>query len=475
MSTGTRTGQVTTLAQKFLSMVGQTSAVTILNVMATKSPAIAHLFFDINTWMGDNGATSIKLKDKFVEGITPSLTEDGTRVTWMETGGLDFFTHISEDQTLAVTTTGVGDNKVAGVITGVKLNAVSGFSVNDSLFITAAVNSLNIAADADEIDADIVAVNPDGTVDIRPTMINNLLPSHVDFPTSVELVAEQKVIRGYWKRNDEEQVTKSFADRQGVTYGSYFQHFGRRLNIKKQSLNVSYAHYASPYEAIKDKISFNVGILIQELEKALIKGKNVGPGNSANQKSEMLGLDTLCAKLGSVYDLADSTDPLGDLVYHIQESQASGAVGANERVALLGNRYAIMELTKQDRHKLINTTYKIDRIEYSVPRLMTAYGEVPLFASYAMDMLFPYPVFYTLPQNKVKLWIRQDQAVNISENGSSVSGIKSATTMRIVPIQLPGNHESQVFDMFFEAGTIYAGQGAEAPAYRKITNYVSAG
>jgi len=91
-------------------------------------------------------------------------------------------------------------------------------------------------------------------------------------------------------------------------------------------------------------LNYNIGVLFQEINKAIYKGKNIAPGAGANDKMEMLGLEEVCRQVSNIHSLASSTNMLSDFYAIIEEAQQSGAVASNDTITLLVNDRFLTEL-----------------------------------------------------------------------------------------------------------------------------------
>ena len=405
---------------------------------------IQYAFFDVKqlAWQG-----WLTIKPKEIPWIESTLTVDGQSVKWLDYSLFDF--------TSTVTSTNASLTVSAWDISLV-VGATSGFSVNDTIYLT----KLGVS---DEFDAIVKSITNSTTLVLTLTSVNG----STSIPSTVSVVAWQVAERGYWRRNDNDEIVRPSALYDYKEYQSYVQHFSRRIEFTKAELNKVYKYENEAKMEAQKKFEYNLGILFQEVNKAIYKGKNTASGAGATAKLEMLGLETICAERGTRIDLSTSTKPVKDLFAQLELSFRSGAILGNEPIMLLVNDRFLSELANSNADKVRYDKY-VDLLKMTIPTLSTIFGEVDIIRDPMINRLYPaYSVAYTVPRSLMKLWVRE------SQDFEPKRGItKADQSVRIYPV-IHNLREKSLYDIEFELGLIAWGiSSAECP-YRMITWFTS--
>lgn len=402
---------------------------------------LQHCFFDIKqlTW---EGGMSVKPKD--IPGIESTITVDWYAIKWLDYGLFDFSTQVKTtlDWTVAATN-------------DIVLKDNSWFAVNDTIYF---IN--NGAWTSDDVDAVITAINADGeTITVKITAINSVAASTSD---TFDLLAWATVERGFWTRNDEEEITRPSSNYAYTEYKSYIQHFSRRISFTKAEMNKEYKYEWDAKNEVEKRFTYNIGIMFQEVNKAIYKGKNRWPGTGANDKMEMLWLEQIARETGAIVDLSSSSDSVGDLFNQFELAFQSGSVMGHESLQLLVNDKFLTELSRVERSK-IQYDSVVDSLQLVVPKLSTAYGMVELIRDPMLNKLYAgYSVAFTMPKSLVKLWVRENQ--NYAPKGWVT---KADQSIRVYPV-IDNIREKDQFDIEFELGMIAGWMSATNSSYRMI-------
>ncbi len=217
---------------------------------------LAYCFFDIKQLSGENPGLTVSPKD--IPGIEPSITVDGYSIKWLDYNTFDFSTKTVSATGLKVT---VADAK--------------GFAVNDTVYIKKAINASGALVGVD-VDATVIAVDPAAnTIDLDGSA---LYVNGAKVSSLTGVVADQEVVRGFWKRNDNDEIVRPASAYNYVEFQSYVQHFSRRITFTKAELNKEYKYEGEAKNEATKRLNYNIGVMFQEINKAIYKGKNVAPG-----------------------------------------------------------------------------------------------------------------------------------------------------------------------------------------------------
>lgn len=404
---------------------------------------LQYAFFDVKQLAGEGG---LSLSMKEIPGIESTLTVDGYSVKWLDYGLFDFNTTVtSTDAALSVSTADI--TLVVG--------DTSGFSVNDTVYMIA-------TTDGDELDGVVKSITNSTTVVITLNKKNG----SATLGSTVKVKAGQTVERGFWRRNDNDEILRPASAYKYVEYQSFIQHFSRRIEFTKAELNKVYTYEKDAKNEASKRFSFNIAILIQELNKAIYKGRNIGPGAGANDKMEMLGLEQICLEGGTIVDLVSSTTPIKDLMAQLELSFRSGAVAGEEPMMLLVNDRFLSELSLSNADKVRYDKY-VDTIMFEVPTLSTIFGAVDIVRDPMLNKLYSYPVAFCAPRSLIKLFVRENQSFD-PKGGIT----KADQSIRLYPV-VHNLREKELYDLEFEMGLIAGGLSAPEKPFRMIKNFLS--
>ncbi len=404
---------------------------------------LQYAFFDVKQLAGEAG---LSLKMKEVAGIEPTLTVDGVSVKWLDYALFDFTTTVtSTDAALAVS---------GGDITLV-VGDTSGFSVNDTIFVVG-----NNPGTSDQLDGIVKAVSNATTLVVTVTRKNGTNT----IGATVAVTAAQNVERGYWRRNDNDEILRPASSYNYKEFHSYIQHFSRRIEFTKQELNKEYKYEGDAKAEASKRFSYNIAVLIQELNKAIYKGRNIAPGAGANDKMEMLGLEEVCRENGTIVSLGSATTPVKDLMDQLELSFRSGAIMGEEPIMLLVNDKFLSSLATSNGDKVRYDKY-VDELKYEVPTLATIFGAVDIVRDPMLNRLYNYPVAFAAPRSLIKLWVRENQKF---EPKGGIT--KADQSIQVYPV-VHNLREKELFDVEFEMGLIAGGLSASECPFRMITNF----
>ena len=276
----------------------------IFPIMYKQFKHIAYCFFDIKQLSGENPGLTVAPKD--IPGIEPSITVDGYSIKWLDYNTFDFSTSVKTAISSDTTVLAAGNDIV--------LKDNSGFAENDTIYF-----KMNADGTGHDIDGTVKAVNGDGeTVTVIISSVDGA--AVVAGTTKFQVAADQEVVRGYWTRNDNDEITRPSSVYNYKEYQSYIQHFSRRITFTKAELNKLYKYEGDAKAEATKRLNYNIGIMFQEINKALYKGRNIAPG-AGNQKMEMLGLEEINRQNNSIHDLSSnaSGSAMLDAFYKIIE------------------------------------------------------------------------------------------------------------------------------------------------------------
>lgn len=420
----------------------------IFPIMYKQFKHIAYCFFDIKQLSGENPGLTVAPKD--IPGIEPSITVDGYSIKWLDYNTFDFSTEVK---------TAVSNGTVSASGNDIVLKDNSGFAVNDTIYF-----KTDGTANSYDVDGTVTAVNGDGeTVTVLITAVNGV--AAVASSTTFKVTANQEVVRGYWTRNDNDEITRPSSVYNYKEYQSYIQHFSRRITFTKAELNKLYKYEGDAKAEATKRLNYNIGVMFQEINKALYKGRNIAPG--ATQKMEMLGLEEINRQKGTIHDLSSQAtgSAMLDAFYKIiEECQLSGSVASNDTITLLVNDRFLTELGRF-REEKIRYDRVVDKLDMVLPTLATVYGDVELVRDPMLNTLYNYSVAFTLPKALVKLWTRENQEFNpkggVTRADQSIHFYDVINNLR----------EQKSYDMVWECGLIAGGMSAVQSPYHMIKNF----
>lgn len=421
----------------------------IFPIMYKQFKHIAYCFFDIKQLSWENPGLTVAPKD--IPGIEPSITVDGYSIKWLDYNTFDFSTTVK---------TAISNGSVSASGNNIVLKDNSGFAVNDTIYF-----KTDGTANSYDVDGTVTAVNADGeTVTVLITSINGVKAEASD---TFKVTADQEVVRGYWTRNDNDEITRPSSVYNYTEYQSYIQHFSRRITFTKAELNKLYKYEGDAKAEATKRLNYNIGVMFQEINKALYKGRNIAPG-AGNQKMEMLGLEEINRQKWTIHDLSSNTtgSAMLDAFYKIiEECQLSGSVASNDTITLLVNDRFLTELGRF-REEKIRYDRVVDKLDMVLPTLATVYGDVELVRDPMLNTLYNYSVAFTLPKALVKLWTRENQEFNpkggVTRADQSIHFYDVINNLR----------EQKSYDMVWECGLIAGGMSAVQSPYHMIKNFV---
>jgi hypothetical protein len=409
---------------------------------------IAYCFFDIKQLSGENPGLTVSPKD--IPGIEPSITVDGYSIKWLDYNTFDFSTEVK---------TAISNGTVSASGNDIVLKDNSGFAVNDTIYF-----KTDGTANSMDVDGTVTAVNADGeTVTVLISSVNGAAVTAGT--TAFKVTANQEVVRGYWTRNDNDEITRPSSVYNYVEFQSYIQHFSRRITFTKAELNKLYKYEGDAKAEATKRLNYNIGVMFQEINKAIYKGRNIAPGSAA--KMEMLGLEEINRQKGTIHDLsseATGSEMLDAFYKIIEECQLSGSVASNDTITLLVNDRFLTELGRF-REEKIRYDRVVDKLDMVLPTLATVYGDVELVRDPMLNTLYNYSVAFTLPKALVKLWTRENQ--EFAPKGGVTRADQSIHFYDVIN----NLREQKSYDMVWECGMIAGGMSAVQSPYHMIKNF----
>ncbi len=413
---------------------------------------IANAFFDVQKLGGQTDDLTIDVK--MDNGITPMITVDGVSIKWADYDTFDFETTILANGTPTIT---------SGVVSLGVVDA-SGFAENDRITLVSAVN---VAGTEDIMDGIVQTVNT--STDTITVQLQSVNGSETGFPATLAVKAGEKIRRLYWARNDCDDITRGSHTPTHHEAQSYIQHFSRQITFNKQETNVVYKWEGDVPQALAWKFKHNLGILFQELAKAIYKGKNIAPGSGTYAKMEMLGLEKIVSTVGGAKDystLVAGTSHLDNLFTDLESIFTAGGA-ADGQVCMLVNDRMIGQLARIDRG-FIQYDKIVDSVGMKIPTIETPYGNVEILRDPIMNVLYPHAMAFIFPKKNIGLWIRENDAY------SPINGVSKADESIRVFERFTNLHECKAYDIYFEMGMyaygITCGDTTQAP-FKSIKNF----
>jgi len=436
------TGSTYTLWGVLQEVVGKN--LRIFPIMYKQFKHLAYAFFDVTVLWGETGALTVAPKD--IPGIEPSITVDGVSIKRLDYNTFDFSTTTDGDQSITL----------AAYSASFDVADSAGFAVNDTVYIKTDWTG-------SDVDGTITAITDADTVVIKVATVDGVAATATN---AITIKDGQEVQRWFWKRNDEDEVVRPSSDYNYTEYQSYIQHFSRRISFTKQELNKEYKYEGEAVNEATKRLNYNIGVLFQEINKAIYKGKNVAPGSGANDKMEMLGLEEIVRQVGNIADFSSSSDMLGDFYAIIEEAQQSWAVASNDTITLLVNDRFLTELGRF-RDEEIRYDKVVEKLDMVIPTLATVYGNIELVRDPMLNTLYNYSVAFTMPKALIKLWTRENQSF---EPKGGIS--KSDQSIRFYTV-LNNIREKDSYDMVRECGMIAWGMSATQSPYHMIKKFAA--
>lgn len=438
------TGSTYTLGQVVQDVVGKN--LRLFPILFKQFKHIQYAFFDVKQLAGEGG---LSLKPREIPGIDATVTVDGYAVKWLDYSMFDFNTTVtSTNAALAVTA-----NQITLVV-----GDTSGFAQNDTVFVIKAASGTS-----DELNGVVSSITNATTMVVTLTKVN----TSTTIPGTVAVLAAQTVERGYWRRNDNDDISRASSAFNYKEFKSYVQHFSRQISFTKAELNKVYVYEGDAKMEAQKKFMYNLGILFQEVNKAIYKGSNESPGGGALQKMEMLGLEQVVTECGTRKVITGASVAYSELLNEINIAHQSGSVTSDEPVMLLCNDSFLSELSKINMDKIRYTAF-VDKLKLNVPKLSTVFGEVDIVRDPMLNKLYTTGTAYIVPRSMIKLWVRENQDFNpkggITRADQSIRLYERITNIR----------ETKSYDMEFELGMIVGGMslGNRCPV-RLVTQFVT--
>lgn len=436
------TGSSYTLGQVVQDAVGKN--LRLFPILFKSFKHIQYAFFDVTQLHGQGG---MALKPREIPGIDSSLTTDGYAIKWLDYSMFDFNTTIT---TTAATLSATGGNVT--LIVG----DTSGFAQNDKVFGIKAASGVS-----DEFSGVVSSVTNATTMVVALTAVN----ASTTLPATIAVLATQTIERGYWRRNDNDDITRSSAVFNYKEYKSFVQHFSRQITFTKAELNKVYVNEQDAKDEAQKKFMFNLGILFQEVNKAIYKGSNEAPGAGTLQKMEMLGLESIVMECGTRKVVSSAANAYSELLAEINIAHQAGSVTSDDPVMLLCNDSFLSELSKIDRDKVRHETV-VSSLKMTVPKMSTVFGMVDIVRDPMLNRLYTTGTAYIVPRSMIKLWVRENQEFNpkggVTRSDQSIRIYERITNIR----------EQKSYDLEFELGMVAGGLslGSKCPI-RLITNF----
>ncbi len=435
------TGNTYTLGTVLQEVVGKN--VRLFPVLFKQFRHIQYAFFDVKQLAGEGG---LSVKPKEIPGIESTVTADGYRVKWLDYSLFDFHTTVP---------TG-GTKTISGGNITLTLASSAGLAVNDKVALPKPYGSTT----ADAVDGIVTAISGND-VTIKVTTVNS---ADVGSTSSVVIDNGQELERLYWRRNDNDEILRPSAAYDYVEYSSGIQHFSRRMEFTKAEMNKEYRYEGEAQNEATKRFNFNIGILLQELNKAIYKGRNTAAGSGATDKMEMLGLEMVCAEAGSIHDLSTSTKPLKDLFDAFEKAFQAGSILGDEPLMMMVNDKFLTELAQANTDK-IRYEKEVDTINFQIQALMSAYGEVQLVRDPMLNRLYKESVGFIMPRSLIKLWVRENQEFvpprGVTRADQSIKIYDVVTNLR----------EKKLYDLEFEMGLICGGLSSPTCPFRMVKNF----
>lgn len=424
--------------------------IRIFPILKEEFKTLAYAFFDTATLSGQdangNPMTKTTIQPRNLKSIESTLTVDGESIKWYDYAITRFKSTIAGDATI------IG---AAGVYT-FTLTDTPNVAVGDKFFLTKAT------AAQSEVDG-IVAGFDNGakTVDVKVETVDGETATGAD----IVVKAGQNAARGSWLRNDNDEITRSSGLSGYDEFQTYVQHFSERMTITKQELNKIYELEGEAKRLASQRLATHIHSIISGVAEQLYKGRNTASGAGDTEKLQMLGLEEVCRRAGTIVDLSASASMEKDLRAEIGAAIRGASKLGGSQISLLCNSSFLDQLSEIDQDK-IRYDSKVTALEVTFPKYITPYGEVEILRDPILDELYGYSTCFTAPLGFVKLWVRENQdfdpKAGISRADQSIRFYEVVHNLR----------EKDIFDMEFECGLLPGGM--MTGAYRMIKNFAVA-
>ena len=421
--------------------------VRIVPILKEDFKTLAYAFFDIFTLSGTdskgNPVTSTTIAPRSLKGIETTLTVDGESIKWYDYAVKRFKSTVVANATLTA----------AGWLFTAEITDTPLLARWDKIFFIKSV-----AAES-EIDGIVDSVDTAAnTVTFKVESVNGVTYTS----GTIAVRANQLVSRGAWLRNDNEEITRSSAIAGYEEFTTYIQHFSERMEVTKKDLNKVYTLEEEPKKYVDLKLGAHIHTLVSGVAEQIYKGRNKGSGVWNLDKMQMLGLEEISRRAGTIVDLSSETDMEKALRREAALSIRGASKLGGSKISWLCNSAFLTELSEIDQDK-IRYDKKVDVLETVFPRYLTPHGEVEILRDPTLDELYPYSLVFMAPLDYVKLWIRENQDF---EPKSGIS--KSDQSIRFYAVT-HNLREKELYDMEFECGLLPAWMMTWA--YRMVKNF----
>ena len=387
---------------------------------------LTYLLFDYN-----KPGKSLKTKFLPIEG---TMTTDGKSITWYDYSMFDIETNVTA---------------TAAAQTDIPATKTDGYEVGDTILVDRGEAGLTAGAKNEK--RVITAVTADTSVTVD---------------SAIDLYDGDRVVRAFYVQEAQTEITRGASTWSYEEYKSFFQTFARTLAFEKSQLNRTYFFEKSAKEYVSSMFGHNMGILLQEFNKALYLG-----GNKPGAKSEMLGIDTAIEKLATtdssvIVDFSsDTTDDerVNRFMDAIEKAGASGAVSAGETITVLANRKFISTLARTHKDAIVYND-KVTEIDFNLITFKNMFGNIEVVWDPMLDKLSQASLAYMVPKSLMTLKFRQNQVVT-NETGA-IEAAKGAFTVSRKVDNIPDVSD---FYMYFEAATVLG--WLSSGAYLKLINF----
>lgn len=422
--------------------------IRIFPILKEEFKTLAYAFFDTVSLSGQdangNPMTKTSIQPRSLKAIESSLTVDGESIKWYDYAVSRFKTTFGADATLTPT---------AWVITITVVDTPK-VAVGDKIFL------IKEAAAQNEVDGIVVGVDAGAkTIDVKPETVNGEVYNGTD---TIDVKNTQKVNRGSWLRNDNDEITRSSAISGYDEFQTYVQHFSERMEFTKKELNKVYELEGEAKRLTSQRLAAHIHTIISGVAEQLYKGRNAASGAGADEKLQMMWFEEICRRAGTIKDLSASANMEKDLRTQIGLAIRGASKLGGSQISLLCNSSFLDQLSEIDQDK-IRYDSKVTALEVVFPRYITPYGEVEILRDPILDELYGYSVCFTAPLGYVKLWVRENQEFNptswITRADQSIRFYEVIHNLR----------EKDIYDIEFECGLLP--WGMMTGAYRMIKNF----
>lgn len=227
--------------------------IRLFPILHKQFPHIQHAFFDTRIL---NGSGDMTVKPKELGSIEKSLTVDGYAIKWYDYSMFDFNTKIK---------TTAASLAVAGGEATISVENNAGFATNDTIILVKSATG-----NSDQVQAIVKEKQGTDRIVIKIVKVNGV----ETVPGTIAVLKGQSVERGYFRRNDNEDVARPTSSYDYIEYKSYIQHFSRQIEFTKEQMNKLYRIEGEPKALADKEFAFAISVMFQEVNKALYLGAN---------------------------------------------------------------------------------------------------------------------------------------------------------------------------------------------------------